>query len=73
MLKSYEAIYDHGNLKWLKDSPGEDKIRVIVTILGEVPSVTKRRQPLLELSGKGKITGDIISPAVSPDEWEALQ
>ena len=73
MLKSYEAIYDHGKIKWLKDSPVEDKIRVIVTILGEVPSVTKRRQPLLELSGKGKITGDIISPAVSPDEWEALQ
>ncbi len=73
MLKSYEAIYDHGKLKWLKDSPGEVKIRVIVTILGEVPSVTKRCQPPMELSGKGKITGDIISPAVSPDEWEALQ
>ncbi len=73
MLKSYEAIYDHGKLKWLKDSPGEDKIRVIVTILGEVPSVTKRRQPPLELAGKGKITGDIVSPAVPPDEWEVLR
>lgn len=73
MLKSYEAIYDHGKLKWLKDSPGEENIRVIVTILEEVPPIKKRRQPPLELAGKGKITGDIISPAVPPDEWEALQ
>lgn len=73
MLKSYEAIYDHGNLKWLKDSPGEEKIRVIVTILEEVPPAKKRRQPPVELAGKGKITGDIISPAVQPDEWEVLR
>lgn len=41
MLKSYEAIYEHGSLKWLKDSPGEEKIRVIVTILEEVPPAKK--------------------------------
>lgn len=73
MLKSYEAIYDHGNLKWLKDSPGEEQIRVIVTILEEVPPVKKRRQPPVELAGKGKIIGDIISPIVPLEEWEVLK
>lgn len=66
MLKSYEAIYEHGKLKWLKDSPGEEKIRVIVTIVEEAPPAIKRRQPPIDLAGKGKITGDIISPIIQP-------
>jgi hypothetical protein len=33
VMKSYEAIYDHGQMKWLKEKPDIGKARVIVTIL----------------------------------------
>lgn len=33
MLKSYEAIYDHGQLHWLKDKPDTEQARVIVTVV----------------------------------------
>lgn len=32
-LQSYEAIYDHGQMKWLGDLPRLEEARVIVTIL----------------------------------------
>ncbi|MFH7243212.1 MAG: hypothetical protein ACHWZW_10215 [Spirulina sp.] len=35
MLKSYEAIYDNGQLKWLSDQPQVTSARIIVTILEE--------------------------------------
>ena len=37
MLHSYEAIYDHGQLHWLKDAPQETTLRVIVTVIEESP------------------------------------
>lgn len=36
-------------------------------------SVTKKRKPSSKIFGKGRITGDIISPVVPPEDWEALQ
>ena len=30
--QSYEAIYDHGQMKWLGDRPDVEEARVIVTI-----------------------------------------
>jgi len=38
MLKSYEAILDHGHLRWLGDEPDKDFLRVIVTVVEEKPS-----------------------------------
>ncbi|MBF0098543.1 MAG: hypothetical protein HQM04_13510 [Magnetococcales bacterium] len=35
MLSSYEAIYDHGQLTWLGDSPGQIKARAIVTLIAD--------------------------------------
>jgi len=32
MLKSYKAIYDHGQLSWLGDKPYTNKIKVIVVV-----------------------------------------
>jgi hypothetical protein len=32
MLKSYEAIYEQGQMKWLADQPQVTSARVIVTI-----------------------------------------
>ena len=33
MLKSYKAIYENGQVKWLSEQPGINSARVIVTIL----------------------------------------
>ena len=30
MLKSYEAIYDHGRIKWLGEPPGFKRMRVVL-------------------------------------------
>jgi hypothetical protein len=35
MLKSYEAIYEDGRLKWLGDRPAAKRLKVIVTVLEE--------------------------------------
>jgi hypothetical protein len=39
MLRSYEAIYDHGKMKWLGDQPADIEARVIVTILSDKVSI----------------------------------
>ncbi|MFZ4789855.1 MAG: hypothetical protein ACOYMW_02960 [Candidatus Competibacteraceae bacterium] len=33
MLNSYEAIYDHGQIRWVNDSPAIDRARIIITVL----------------------------------------
>jgi hypothetical protein len=33
MLKSYEAIYENGQVKWLTEQPELKSARVIITIL----------------------------------------
>jgi len=35
MLKSYEAIYDHGEIRWLETLLDVEKARVIVTVLAQ--------------------------------------
>ena len=74
MLQSYEAIYDHGQIRWLGDSPPPEKSRVIVTLLPpqgqQAPPFG--RVPSPRVAGKGRILGDIIAPAASVDEWDLL-
>lgn len=74
MLQSFEAIYDHGQLKWLGDEPPIEAARVIVTLLpspGNTPSQT-RHTPSPVISRKGKITGDIVAPVIPANDWNAL-
>ncbi|MCF8152433.1 MAG: hypothetical protein K9J80_16965 [Sulfuritalea sp.] len=33
MLKSYEALLDHGQIRWLESPPDLDMARIIVTVL----------------------------------------
>lgn len=72
MLKSYEAIYENGQVKWLEEQPLKSA-RVIVIFLEENASAVKRRTPPASIAGKGKTRGDIISPVVSEAEWECLK
>ena len=46
MLKSYEAIYENGRIKWTQDQPPIGTARVIVTVLEEAAPL-RRRVPLV--------------------------
>jgi hypothetical protein len=76
MLKSYEAIYENGQIAWLSEQPQVSSARIIVTILAEeVSSMVskKRRIPPASLAGKVKILGDIVNPIVDEEDWECLK
>ncbi len=74
-LQSYEAIYDHGQMKWLGEKPQVEEARVIVTILSENITVVTaaRHQPSARIAGKGRIVGDIISPAEPIENWNCAK
>jgi hypothetical protein len=74
MLKSYEAIYEKGEVKWLHERPEAQSARLIVTVLEETPALpTPRRFPPASIAGKGKTLGDIVSPIVDEEDWECLK
>lgn len=80
-LQSFEAIYDHGIMKWLGDQPADIEARVIVTIIsvkkpeGEAPrtALAQRRSPSPRLRGAAKMMDDLIAPATPAEEWESLK
>ncbi|MBE9063813.1 hypothetical protein [cf. Phormidesmis sp. LEGE 11477] len=79
MLKSYEAVYENGQVKWLGEQPLVTSARIIVTVLEEpspkiaVSRSIKRRSPPASIAGKGKTVGDIVSPIVPAEDWECLK
>ena len=89
MFKSYEALYEKGQVKWLADRPDVSSARILVTVLEEsVPDLSQseplaekvppekkkyRRIPPPEIAGKVKILGDIVAPIVDEEEWECLK
>ena len=74
MLKTYEAIYDKGQIKWLTDQPDIQTAKILITVLGETKtSVIKRRSSPESIAGKGQTLGDIVSPIVDEEDWECLK
>jgi hypothetical protein len=73
MLKSYHALYEDGQVKWLVERPQVQSARIIVTILEDTTSPTTRRTPPASLVGKAVILGDIVGPIVAEEEWECLK
>jgi hypothetical protein len=73
MLKSYEAIYDHGQIEWLHDAPRPERSRVIITLVEQIqtPAPT-RRTPAKLIAGKGKTLANLIEPVVAEADWECL-
>jgi hypothetical protein len=61
VLKSYEAVYDHGELKWIGDQPPDGRMRVIVTVIDE--ESRSRQATALELLEQ---TRGCVDPAKSP-------
>lgn len=72
MLKSYEAIYENGQVKWLAEQPTITTARVIITILEE-PAPTLRRTVPASIAGKAQTLGDLVAPIVAEEDWECLK
>jgi len=71
MLKSYEAIYENGEMKWLVDRPSAvHSARVVVTVLEE--TLLRRTFPT-DLAGTVQILGDIVSPIIDEEDWDCLK
>ena len=68
MLKSYEAIYENGQVQWLADKPEVDHARLIVTVLNESQEkpIQYRTFPIPE-AGELEILGDIVNPIVDEE------
>ncbi len=80
MLRSYEAIYDQGRLRWIKDAPKETHLRVIVTVIEETQTTeeapSQRRRPPPELAGTMRLLGDddsLLEQAIPDEEWDVLK
>ncbi|MBE9176621.1 hypothetical protein IQ225_17260 [Synechocystis salina LEGE 06155] len=74
MLKSYEAIYENGQIKWLSGQPEIETAKIIITVLEERKTTApKRRTFPVPQAGKVEILGDIISPIVDEEDWECLR
>jgi hypothetical protein len=48
MLKSYEAIVENGQVKWLAEQPELKSARVIITILEETVLAAKGAESLID-------------------------
>ncbi len=78
MLKSFEAVYDHGQLHWLNDTPNTPhRMRVIVTVVEELSDEpTPDNIPPLELAGRMRLLCDdrtLMEPVVPEEDWDALK
>ena len=67
MLNSYEAILEHGQLRWLDQAPPLDHVRVIVTVLPSPAATPARRRPPASLAGKVTENGDVMSSVAAAD------
>ena len=62
MLKSYEAIYENGQVKWLVEQPAVQSARLIVTVLEEtLPPGVKRRTFPIEI-GRASCRERVLMP-----------
>jgi hypothetical protein len=73
MLKSYEAIFEHGQVRWLAEQPSVETARIIVTILEEIQPRSHRRTAASAIAGQGRTLGDLVSPIVDQQDWECLK
>jgi hypothetical protein len=53
--------------------PPNTSMEVIFLIQHNPKPVRTQKKPSAKIFGKGKITGDIVTPVVPPEDWDALQ
>jgi hypothetical protein len=63
----------HGRLLHQPQLPPNSRMEAIFLLPEDRKKVDKRRKPSPAIRGKGRILGDIVSPAVPPEDWEVLR
>jgi hypothetical protein len=63
---------DKGRLLGVPELPPRRQVEVIFLVLPPTDQIRARRTPPAELAGKAIIHGDIVSPILSADDWNAL-
>ena len=61
-----------GKPRALPKLPPNCQVEAISLIQGPVSRAGKKRLPPPEIAGKGRIVGDIVSPAIQESEWGDL-
>ena len=76
-MQSKEVILEtdqYGHFIYQPDLPPNKYIKAIFMIQEDKSETTNtRRKPSPVIMGKGRITGDIMTPAESLEDWEVLQ
>jgi hypothetical protein len=67
MLKSYEAVYEDGKLRWVREQPDARRMKVIVTVLEEETDAQRA------VTGKALLerTKGCVRPGRSREEIDA--
>ncbi|CAK8713480.1 hypothetical protein GCAAIG_02800 [Candidatus Electronema halotolerans] len=63
----------HGRLLHQPQLPPNIRMEAIFLLPEDRKKAKKRRKPSFAISGKGKILGDIVSPAAPPEDWDILR
>ena len=64
----------NGRLLHQPQLPPNSRLEAIFLVIEDVGKGSKKiRRPSPKIMGKGKIVGDIMSPVVPFEDWEALQ
>jgi hypothetical protein len=61
-----------GNLLQMPKLPPNAQLEAIFLVLNQSLPAPKRRKPSSLIARKGKIIGDIMAPATTESEWDAL-
>jgi hypothetical protein len=69
MLKSYEGIFENGQVTWVAERPTIESARVIVTVLEETTPQPQQRTTSPVIAGKGRTLGDLVSPIADEYDW----
>jgi hypothetical protein len=69
MLKSYEGIFENGQVTWVGERPTIESARVIVTVLEDTTPQPQQRTTSTVIAGKGRTLGDLVSPIVDEYDW----
>jgi hypothetical protein len=61
-----------GHPKQMPSLPANARIEAVFLVLDQ-DTPDERRKPSPRIAGKGRILGDLFSPVIPPEDWDALK
>lgn len=75
-MKTKKMILKTDNNGYLIDQPQlppNARMEAIFLVLENKKQIKTKKHPSKKIFGKGKITGDIMTPVVPDEDWEVLE